>query len=126
MTEAELWQLQLMAASNGLTAVGLLLTMISGYLVTAYFVGHRLSSYQATVVSFVFIVGAALCATIALVEIWRGFDFLDRLSLQFGEQRILPYSYLLGLGVLLLLMIPASLFFMYQIRRNPKLGAASA
>lgn len=35
MTQAELWQLQLLAVSNGITAFGVLLTLISGYLVTA-------------------------------------------------------------------------------------------
>jgi ABC-type multidrug transport system permease subunit len=122
MTEAELWQIQLMASSNGLTAIGLLLTLISGYLVTAYFVGSRLSVYQRTIISFLFILGAGLCATISLVQIWRAFDFLDRLARQFGEHRILPYAYVSGLGVLLVSMIPASLLFMFQIRRNPSTG----
>ena len=66
-----------------------------------------------------FILGAALCATIALVEIWRAFNFLDQLAGQFGEQRILPHSYVSGVGVLLVSMIPASLLFMFQIRRKP-------
>ena len=46
MTQAELWQLQLLAVANGITAFGVLLTLITGYLVTAYFAGSRLSRYQ--------------------------------------------------------------------------------
>jgi hypothetical protein len=34
-------------------------------------------------------------------------------------------GYVLVSGVLLALSIPVSLFFMYQMRRKPKLGAAS-
>ena len=38
MTQAELWQLQLFAVSNSIDRVWGLLTVLTGYLVAAYFV----------------------------------------------------------------------------------------
>lgn len=127
MTQAELWQLQLLAVSNGITAFGVLLTLISGYLVTAYFAGNRLSRYQAAVVSVLFLLGAGLDAFMVFAETRRAYYFIDQLKLEFGVQSFTPSTltvYLMGL--VLVLLIPASLFFMYQIRRNPRLGAGSA
>jgi hypothetical protein len=41
MTEAELWHLQLLAVDNSIGGASMLLTMVSGYLAVAYFVGRR-------------------------------------------------------------------------------------
>jgi hypothetical protein len=124
MTQAELWQLQLLAVSNAITAFGVLLTLITGYLVTAYFAGSRLSRYQAAVVSALFLLGAGLGAFMVFVETRRAFFFLDQLQLEFDVQSFTPGNFALYLmGILLVLLIPAALFFMYQIRRNPTLGA---
>jgi hypothetical protein len=124
MTQAELWQLQLLAVSNGITAFGLLLALITGYLVTAYFAGSRLSRYQAAVVSLLFLLGAGLDAIMLFAETRRAYFFIDRLTLEFAVQSFTPSIFTVYLmGTLLALLIPAALIFMYQIRRNPKLGA---
>jgi hypothetical protein len=124
MTQAELWQLHLLAVSNAITAFGVLLTLITAYLVTAYFAGSRLSRYQAAVVSALFLLGAGLGAFMAFVETRRAFFFVDQLQLEFNVQSFTPGTFTLYLmGILLVLLIPAAMFFMYQIRRNPALGA---
>ena len=123
MTQAELWQLQLLAVSNGITAFGVLLTLITGYLVTAYFAGSRLSRYQAAVISILFVLGAGLDAFMVFVETRRAYYFLDQLKLEFDVQSFTPSTFTVYLmGILLVLLVPAALFFMYQIRRNPSLG----
>ena len=124
MTQAELWQLQLLAVSNGITAFGVLLTLITGYLVTAYFAGSRLSRYQSAVVSTLFVLGAGLGALMIFTETRRAYFFLDQLKLAFAVQSFTPSTFTLYLmATLLALLIPAALLFMYQIRRNPNLGA---
>ncbi len=124
MTQAELWQLQLLAVSNGITAFGVLLTLITGYLVTAYFAGSRLSRYQSAVVSTLFVLGAGLGALMIFTETRRAYFFLDQLKLEFAVQSFKPSTFTVYLmGTLLALLIPAALLFMYQIRRNPNLGA---
>ena len=75
MTQAELWQLQLLAVSNSIDGIGVLLTVLSGYLLAAYFVGHRLSRYQAALVSTFFVVGAGLGAFMTFVQLRRAFYF---------------------------------------------------
>jgi len=111
MTQAELWQLHLLAVSNGITAFGVLLTLITGYLVTAYFAGSRLSRYQAAVVSALFLLGAGLGAFMVFVETRRAFFFIDQLQLEFNVQSFTPGTLTLYLmGLLLVLLIPAALF----------------
>jgi len=124
MTQAELWQLQLLAVSNGITAFGVLLTLITGYLVTAYFAGSRLSRYQAAVVSILFVLGAGLDAFMTFVQLRRAFYFIEQLSSQYGVRSYMPNAVMTYLGgILMYLLVPAALYFMYQIRRNPALGA---
>lgn len=124
MTQAELWQLQLMAVSNSIDGIGVLLTVLSGYLLAAYFVGHRLSHYQAALVSTFFVLGTGLGAFMTFVQLRRAFFFIEQLGSQYGVQSYMPNIVVTYLaGTLLCLLVPAALFFMYQIRRNPALGA---
>lgn len=57
----------------------------------------------------------------------RAYYFIDQLELEFGVQSFTPGTFTVYLmGILLVLLIPAALFFMYQIRRNARLGAGPA
>jgi hypothetical protein len=124
MTQAELWQLQLMAVSNAIDGIGVLLTVLSGYLLTAYLVGHRLSRYQAALVSTFFMFGAGLGAFMVFVQLRRAFYFIEQLGSQYDVRSYMPNTVMTYLGgILMCLLVPAALFFMYQIRRNPTLGA---
>ncbi len=124
MTQAELWQLQLMAVSNTSGALTGTLTIVFAYLVAAYFVGARLSRFQAALISAVFVIGAGLGTFLAMVEFRRAAFFMDQLGQQFGVPSISPNALVIPLfGVVLAMVIPASVFFMYQIRRSPRLGA---
>jgi hypothetical protein len=124
MTQAELWQLQLMAVSNAIDGIGVLLTVLSGYLLTAYLVGYRLSRYQAALVSTFFMFGAGLGAFMAFVQLRRAFYFIEQLGSQYDVRSYMPNTVMTYLGgILMCLLVPAALFFMYQIRRNPTLGA---
>ena len=125
MAQAELWQLQLLAVSNGITAFGILLTLITGYLVTAYLAGSRLSRYQAAVVSILFVLGAGLDAFMPFLQLRRAFYFIEQLSSHYGVQSYMPSTVMTYLGgTLMCLLVPAALYFMYQVRSNPALGAA--
>jgi hypothetical protein len=124
MTQAELWQLQLLAVSNSIGGMGVLLTMLSGYLLTAYFVGHRLGRFQAALVSTFFVLGAGLGAFMTLVQLRRALYFIEQLGSQFDVRSYVPNTFMTYFGgTLLCLLVPAALLFMYQIRRNPTLGA---
>jgi len=124
MSQAELWQLQLLAAANTAEAFQGVVTIIFAYLVTAYFVGRRLTRFQAALVSLFFVLGAAGASFMAFVEFRRAAMFMEQLTSQFGVESISPNAVVIPLyATLMALLIPASVFFMYQIRRNPELGA---
>jgi len=98
MTQAELWNMQLLAAANASESFQGVVTIIFAYLVTAYFVGRRLTHFQ-----------------------------MEQLTSQFGVESISPNAVVIPLyAVLMALLIPASVFFMYQIRGNPQLGRVEA
>jgi lysylphosphatidylglycerol synthetase-like protein (DUF2156 family) len=124
MTEAELWQLHLLAVANTADAFQGVLTIIFGYLVTAYFVGRRLTQFQSAIVSLLFVLGTAGTSFMTFVEFRRAAMFMEQLTSQFGVESISPNAVVIPLYVALMaLLILASVFFMYQIRRNPRLGA---
>ena len=126
MTEAELWNMQLLASANTAEAFQGVVTIIFAYLVTAHFVGRRLSQFQAALVSLFFALGAAGASFMTFVEFRRAAMFMEQLTSQFGVESISPNALVIPLyAVLMALLIPASVFFMYQIRRNPQLGAAT-
>jgi flagellar biosynthesis protein FliP len=124
MTQAELWHMQLLASANTSEAFEGVLTIIFAYLATAYFVGRRLTRFQAALVSFFFVLGTAGAALMTFVEFRRAVMFMEQLTSQFGVQSISPNAVVIPMyAILMALLIPASVFFMYQIRRNPELGA---
>ena len=126
MTEAELWQLHLVAVANTAEAFQGVLTIVFAYLVTAYFVGGRLTRFQSALVSLLFLLGAVGAAFMSIVEFRRAVLFMGQLTSRFGVESISPNAVIIPLyAVLMGLLISAAVYFMYQIRRNPDLGGAA-
>ena len=55
MSAAEWLEAYTNASSNGLTALAILLTMVSGYIVIAYLVGEKLTTLQVFLINIVYI-----------------------------------------------------------------------
>ena len=55
MNGAEWLEVYTNASSNGLTAMAILLTMVSGYIVIAYLVGEKLTTLQVVLINIVYI-----------------------------------------------------------------------
>ena len=126
MTEAELWQLHLVAVANTAEAFQGVLTIVFAYLVTAYFVGRCLSRFQSALVSLLFLLGAVGASLMSIVEFRRPALFMEQLTSRFGVESISPNAVIIPLyAVLMGLLISAAVYFMYQIRRNPDLGGAA-
>ena len=130
MTEAELWQLLMMASGSTSSSFNLLLTIVFAYLATAYFVGGRLTGFQTLVVSGLFVYSAAMSTLGLYGGLLRSLDFISQLQeIHPDEQfvigdsmsRVAPSLY----AAVTFMAVPVSLLFMYQIRKNPKLGASS-
>ena len=127
MTQAELLELLGIYAQNSQGLFGLLLTVLFAYLATAYFVGHRLSSFQGAVISVLFVFGTGFLLIAMYGALLRLVFLAAQLQQIYPDQTFLvSLGFLQGFVVLAALSIPVSLFFMYQIRQNPKLGAASS
>ena len=58
MTGAEWFEAYAIASNNGLTALAILLTMVSGYMGIAFLVGEKLSTTQVALANTVYILGA--------------------------------------------------------------------
>ena len=125
MTEAELWEMFFEASSVAATVFSVALTVNFAYLATAYFVGTRLSTFQTLVVSFLYVFGAGILTMSFAGMLNQGLEFGARLQEIYPDRFFLiSPGYVLTFVILLALSIPVSLFFMYQIRRKPQLGAA--
>jgi hypothetical protein len=124
MSEAEIYELALMTFDSAANQVGLLLTLIFAYLATAYFVGGLLTRFQTAVVSFLFIIAGSIFTLGLYGTMQRSISFVDRLrDLHPEEVYIMSETWAVSMTILLALAIPVCLFFMYQIRRQPRLGA---
>ena len=121
MTEAELWHMQLLAVENTFIGMENVATIIFAYLATAYFVGGKLSRFQAALATVFFVSVASMFSAFAFTEYRRCVYFLHELKENYGVSQMLPNDAILPVGAILLaLLIPACVYFMYQVRRNAK------
>jgi len=120
----------MMASGSTSSSFNLLLTIVFAYLATAYFVGGRLTGFQTLVVSGLFVYSAAMSTLGLYGGLLRTLDFISQLQqIHPDEQfvigdsmsRVAPSLY----AAVTFMAVPVSLLFMYQIRKNPKLGASS-
>jgi hypothetical protein len=125
MTEAELWHMHLLAVENTFIGMENVATIIFAYLATAYFVGGKLSRFQAALATVFFIFVAAIFSAIAFTEYRRGVYFLRQLTENHGVSAMLPNDLIMPVGaVVLALLIPACVYFMYQVRKISRPGGA--
>jgi hypothetical protein len=122
MTEAELWHMLLLGVEDLVANLETLLTIVFAYLATAYFVGKKLSRFQAALVSFFFVFAAGTTGFMAVVMWRRTTFFADQLVSRFDAEMFAPNDLLIVLfAIVLTLFIPACVYFMYQNRRHETL-----
>ena len=110
MTQAELWQLHLMAAPNTSEAFQGVVTIIFAFLASLFFV-----------------YGAASTGFMAIVEFRRAAMFMERLSAEYGVSGISPNAFVVPASALLLaLLIVASVAFLFQVRRPRRRHVSSS
>ena len=126
MTEAELWELMAANVGNGSSMFSALLTLIFAYLATAYLVGRKLTVFQTLIVSALFIWGAGMAALSVHGNMNRALWFVQQLArLHPDESFLLNRSFIHSFSIMAALSIAVSLYFMYRVRRNPKLDTGS-
>ena len=94
------------------SAMGLYVTVTSGYLLVAYLAGKDLTRLQAVIISVLYVT-FAIFNTIAVVTYFQNAFYFGH---TYGAGRA-PYWPVYGLGVLFSLGILACLKFMWDVRR---------
>ena len=116
MSEEEARFVEASAAYMGLSvsAVGLYLTLLSGYLIVAYVAGKDLSSTQLWIVNILFLCSSSLIVFAIVGFGYRGISFIQRLR---GVDEHIPTGHFIFMGVLVA-GICAALYFMHSSRKN--------
>lgn len=125
MTEAELWQVVYLARGNTFNAINSGFLGISGYVMVAYFVGTRLSRFQVLLVSAIFVLYELMTSFVAANQMKVAQHYGAVLIRDFGMDFIAPgqVNFPRLAPLLSVLLVAGSLYFMYQVRQHPELGA---
>jgi hypothetical protein len=117
LTEAELLAIAMTSWGNALTCIDLWLTVLSGYLVTAYVAGSNMTHSQIYFVNFLFL-GAALGLLSGHGAFAQTSIEAEALAFAMSTQRTEPPNGYVAWVVLVFYIIAtfASLKFMYDIR----------
>jgi hypothetical protein len=117
MVEAELLEISNMAWGNSIALVGLVITLISGYLIAAYMIGAKITSSQSVIINFLYI-GFASFLIISFFAFSLGATELDTIAFEMSTQRSneprAEFAY--AVGIFMSLCVLASLKFMFDIR----------
>lgn len=125
MTGAEWFEAYALASSNGLTAMAILLTMVSGYMGIAFLVGEKLSTSQVALANSVYILagtsvllsnyGSVLDSASARAEATHLISELKPIVDTSASAEVMALT-VAGINALFIII---SLIFMWQVR-HPK------
>ena len=123
MTEYEIMDLAETINGNSITATGVYFSILTAYLLVAYFAGDKLTKYQVAFINLVFIF-YNLVAAINLFSMVRvRLDLSERLLEMSGEARLFSHEagiVIISVFVLMrLMLVLGALVFMWQVR-HPK------
>lgn len=120
MTEAEVIELTAICASNVFTALTIYISCTFGFLVTAHLIGSKLTSFQASTVSGLYLITAgamSLAMTAWLQALFRVLHsqptVVDTIAL------LVTDVWVPGMSIVFTLGIFVSLYFMWTVR-HPK------
>jgi hypothetical protein len=119
MTEAEAFELTLLASANTVTSFTVYITFTFGFLAAAFFVGKQLTRPQAVIVSALY----TFAALSAFINVLSDLEFyaaaISHMSDPVSQGGInTPEFWRAYMSILLGAGIVASLYFMWSIRRD--------
>ncbi len=130
MTGAEWFESYAIASSNGLTAMAILLTMVSGYMGIAFLVGERLSTVQVGLANFVYILASTSVLLSNYGSVMDSATARTEAALLIQQLKPIvdtsasPEVMALTVAGINALFIVISLIFMWQVR-HPRTGLYS-
>ncbi len=119
MTEYELEDVLTSTTNASLEAFTIYITLVASYLIVAYIAGRNLTHQQILIVSILFVFAALLATFSAYSYLARAIPMADALELmhpgrRYGAQPFTAY----WIGILMLMGVLASLYFMWQVRHT--------
>jgi hypothetical protein len=117
MVEAELLEISSMAWGNSIALVGLIITLISGYLIAAYIVGANMTHSQSVIINILYL-GFASFLVLSYFAFSQRASELEAIAYEMSTQRSLgPREELAyAVGIFMGFCVLASLKFMWDIR----------
>jgi hypothetical protein len=124
MTESDWVEMYGMAFSASATYFTVLISIVSGYLVVAYFVGERLTKTQVSIMNAMYLAVAATNISGTYTAIYDFMFARNQMASQIPEFAVYGvvaniYFWALFNVILSSLLVSASLIFMWQVR-HPK------
>jgi len=122
MTPYELADLAQSAFGNGLSTFAVLLSIVSGYLITAYLVGAKLSKFQVTILTTVFLLVMGLLAwSMSAYTYWGSFYSALARNESTGMDLFRPGVWTsAAVAIINLFTIVMCLLFMWNVRHPKK------
>jgi hypothetical protein len=122
MTEAEVIELTAVCASNVFTALTIYISFTFGFLATAYFVGNKLTSFQALAATGLYLVAAGSMSLAMNAWLQALFKVVNSQPTVVDTIPILVNDiWIPGMSIVFILGILISLYFMWDVRRR-KIG----
>lgn len=122
MTEAEVIELTAVCASNVFTALTIYISFTFGFLATAYFVGNKLTSFQALAATGLYLVAAGSMSLAMNAWLQALFKVINSQPTVVDTIPILVNDiWVPGMSTVFILGILISLYFMWDVRRR-KIG----
>lgn len=117
MNDAELWELILISQGNMSSAMAVYLPVLSGYLIVAYLIGQKLSTFQYIAVTGLFTVSALILTFGCCAFLIRAAFLLEFTDEKYRSpaSAFIPFAPQ-TIAALLLLGIVACLKFMWDVR----------
>jgi hypothetical protein len=117
MVEAELLEISSMTWGNSIALVGLVITLISGYLIAAYIAGANMTHSQSVIVNILYL-GFASFLVLSFFAFSQSAIELDTIAHEISTQRSIEPREELAytVGIFMGFCVLASLKFMWDIR----------
>ena len=121
VAEAEVLELYAMYISNGMTAFTIYISFTFAYLVTAFYVGTKLTKFQAIVAGAIYVISAG-SMTLSLIGNLQASDSILNATTTVIDGHALHQTglWISTMSLILTLGIIVSLYFMWSVRR-PKI-----
>ena len=123
MTEAEVLEAVALYIDTSISSIALYASFIFAYLTTAYFVGEKLTNYQARMVSILYVASTGIMVASSFGTVHAWIHIVETHKTLLDEVPIFMFhGWHYSLGTIMIAGIFAGLYFMHDVRRRRQEG----